>query len=176
MLFKHFTVFTCFCNFLSKIWPSVIAFFVTFCLKYGIITGQILQQDSMLRIQEKAFRGSNFNTFPRGTCPRTPYNRVQKLLRQAVYWPSPSCNNGSAPPPPCAMLLKRFWGQGLSNNMFSTLLMGEGGTHVKKITKMWRVSLFLHAIVGLLVRQTFRIIYICYSQTFSWIRPWPNSL
>jgi hypothetical protein len=55
------------------------------------------------------------------------YNRVQKLLRQAVYWPSPSCNNGSCPPPPCAMLLKRFWGQGLSNNMLSTLLMGGGG-------------------------------------------------
>jgi hypothetical protein len=28
------------------------------------------------------------------------YNRVQKLLRQAVYWPSPSCNNGSCPPSP----------------------------------------------------------------------------
>jgi hypothetical protein len=56
------------------------------------------------------------------------YNRVQKLLKQAVYWPSPSCNNGSCPPPPpCAMLLKRFWSQGLSNNMFSTMLMGGGG-------------------------------------------------
>jgi hypothetical protein len=32
-----------------------------------------------------------------------------------------------APPPPFAMLIKRFWGQGLSNNMFSTLLMGGGG-------------------------------------------------
>ena len=54
------------------------------------------------------------------------YNRVQKLLRQAVYWPSPSCNNGSCPPPLCNVV-KTILRSRLINNMFSTLLMGGGG-------------------------------------------------
>ena len=57
------------------------------------------------------------------------------------YWdkqfvsPLPLITRGSCPPPPCAMLLKRFWDRRTSDNMFSTLPMGEGGIHVKNITK-----------------------------------------
>ena len=59
-----------------QIWYDLVNILLLLRLKFDLIKGQILEQNSMLRMQEIAFPGFKFQKFSGVACPQTPLEFV----------------------------------------------------------------------------------------------------